>query len=72
MENTNQNNEYKIYSTYIEGDRVAHVVKDKQNGYWGVHMKNGDKPGLTEYYPTHSESWAEDCAENFVLGIKKV
>ena len=35
-------------------------------------MKNGDKPGLTEYYPTHSESWAEDCAENFVVGIKKI
>ena len=71
MENTNQNNEYKIYSTYLEGNKVAHVVKHRENGYWGVHMKNGDKPGLTEYYPTHSESWAEDCAENFVLGIKK-
>ena len=70
MQNTNK--EYKVYSTYIEGDRVAHVVKHKGNGYWGVHMKNGDKPGLTEYYPTHSESWAEDCAENFVVGIKKI
>jgi len=35
-------------------------------------MKNGDKPGFLEYYPTKSESWAEDCAENFVLGIKQL
>ena len=51
---------------------IGNVVKHKGNGYWGVHMKNGDKPGLTEYYLTHSESWAEDCAENFVVGIKKI
>ena len=32
-------------------------------------FKDG-KSGLIEYYPTKSELWAEDAAENFVLGIK--
>ena len=73
MENSNQkNNEYEIYSTFQEGNKIAHVVKCRRSGSWGVHMKNGDKPGLTEYYPTHNEMWAEDCAENFVVGIKKI
>ena len=69
MQNTNEN---EIYHTYTKGDRVATVVKHNINGSWGVHMKNGDKPGLLEYYPTHSESWAENCAENFVEGIKQL
>jgi hypothetical protein len=25
-----------------------------------------------EVYPSHSEIWAENAAENYVLGIKKV
>ena len=35
-------------------------------------MKNAEHPGLLEYYPTKSESWVEDCAENFVMGIKQI
>jgi hypothetical protein len=35
-------------------------------------MKIGNKPGLLEFYPTHSEVWAEECAENFVEGIKQL
>ena len=31
-------------------------------------FKDG-KSGLIEYYPTKNEQWAEDAAENFVLGI---
>ena len=66
------NNEFKVYSTFVEEDKIAHVVKHRINGSWGVYMKNKDHPGFLEYYPTKSESWAEDCAENFVLGLKQI
>ena len=66
-----KNNEYEIYSTYQQDERVAHVVKHRASGSWGIHMFKDNKSGLIEYYPTHSERWAEDCAENFVLGIKQ-
>ena len=72
MRSINQkNNEYEIYSTYEQNERVAHVVKHRASGSWGIHMFKDNKPGLIEYYPTHSETWAENCAENFVLGIKQ-
>ena len=61
-----------IYSTYQKEDRVATVVKHRISNSWGVHMKIGNKPGLLEFYPTHSEVWAEECAENFVEGIKQL
>lgn len=65
-------NEYRVYSTYSDGDKVAHVVRHRINDSWGVYMKNGNNPGFLEYYPTKSESWSEDCAENFVLGTKQL
>lgn len=67
---TEMNNEYKIYSTYQENDKLAHVVKHIKSGSWGIHMFNKGKSGLIEYYPTKSELWAENAAENYVLGIK--
>jgi len=65
-------NEYIIYSNYMEGNKEAKVVRHRVNDSWGVLMIEGNKPGFLEYYPTKSESWAEDCAENFVLGIKQL
>tara|TARA_R110001592_G_scaffold354958_1_gene655044 strand:+ start:474 stop:644 length:171 start_codon:yes stop_codon:yes gene_type:complete len=56
----------------MEGNKEAKVVRHRVNDSWGVLMIEGNKPGFLEYYPTKSESWAEDCAENFVLGIKQL
>ena len=67
---TMRNDEYEIYHTYQEGNKLAHVVKHNNSGSWGIHMFKDGKSGLIEYYPTKNESWAEDAAENFVLGIK--
>ena len=65
------NNEHEEYTTYVKGNRMAHVIKHIKSGSWGVHMIQDNKlPGLIEYYPTKSECWAENCAENFVEGIK--
>jgi len=65
-------NEYIVYSTYEMNGKKAVVVRQREHGYWGVHMSKDNKPGLLEYYPTHSESWAEDVAENFVQGIRQI
>ena len=65
-------NEYEVYSTYQMNQKTAVVVKHRVSGSWGVHMSEGKKPGLLEYYPTHSEAWAEDVAENFVQGIRQL
>ena len=66
------NNEYEVYSTYQMNQKTAVVVKHRVSGSWGVHMSQDNKAGLLEYYPTHSEAWAENVAENFVEGIKQL
>ena len=60
------------YSTYVEGDRRADVVRKGtfRNDCWGAKFYvNGEDLGI-EWYKGHSESYAEDAAENFVRGIK--
>ena len=66
------NNEYEVYSTYQMNQKTAVVVKHRVSGSWGVHMSEGKKPHLYSYFPTHSETWAENVAENFVEGIKQL
>ena len=60
------------YSTYVDGDRRADVVRKGtfRNDCWGVKFYlNGEDLGI-EWYKGHSESYAEDAAENFVMGVK--
>jgi len=58
-------------STYWnEGLRADTVLKD---GHYGARFY--DSHGVvigTEFYKGHSESYAEDAAENYVFGIKKI
>lgn len=56
------------FSTYVEGNRRADVIK--KDGDWGCKFYEDDQVIGIEWYPTKSESWAEDCAENYVMGIK--
>ena len=56
------------FSTYVDGNRRADVIRE--NGYWGCRFYEDNKSIAVEWYPTKSESWAEDCAENYVMGIK--
>tara|TARA_B100000767_G_C19546379_1_gene443020 strand:- start:390 stop:560 length:171 start_codon:yes stop_codon:yes gene_type:complete len=56
----------------MKDSREAVVIKHRANGSWGVILKEEGRPDFIEYYPTHSEIWAENTAENFVEGIKQV
>ena len=58
------------YSTYVDGNRRADVIK--KDGDWGVKFYEDNKSIGVEWYPTKSEAWAEDCAENYVMGIKNL
>ena len=68
---------YMEISTYQQGHRRADVLRTsgQPENYWGVRYYSKEKKGSflvmgIEWYPTKSESWAEDAAENYVMGIK--
>jgi|TARA_B100001939_G_scaffold12656_1_gene10985 hypothetical protein len=56
------------FSTYVEANKRADVIK--LDGHWGCRFYVDNEVVKTEFYKGKSESWAEDCAENFVMGIK--
>jgi len=58
------------FSTFVNGNRRADVIRT--NGDWGCKFYVDNESIGVEWYPTKSESWAEDCAENYVMGIKNV
>ena len=65
--------DYMEYSTYVNGDKRADVVRsvgDPENRTWGVRYTLKDDNMGIEWYEGKSEAWAESCAENFVEGIK--
>ena len=59
------------YHDYWQDNRRAEVFRTK-NGDWGVRYFKNKKWLLDEIYREHSEFYAENAAENFVLGIKDV
>ena len=56
------------YSTYVDGDRRADVIK--LEGHWGCRLWEEGELVKTEFYKGHSEMYAENAAENWVVGIK--
>ena len=56
------------YSTYVDGDRRADVIK--LDSHWGCRLWEEGELVKTEFYKGHSEMYAENAAENWVLGIK--
>ena len=56
------------YSTYVDGDRRADVIK--LEGRWGCRLWEEGELVKTEFYKGHSEMYAENAAENWVVGIK--
>jgi hypothetical protein len=63
----------KIYTTYMEGNRTGTVVKHKPGKYWGVHLIETppSNEGFLMWHPTKSEYWCESIAENFCQGFIK-
>jgi len=65
--------DYMEYSTYVEGEKRADVIRtvgEKKNFFGVRFMYQNNNLGI-EWYPDHSEKWSEDCAENWVMGIKE-
>ena len=64
---------YMEISTYNQGARRADVLRtsgEKQN-YWGCRYYLGGNSLGIEWYKGHSETYAENAAENYVQGIKE-
>lgn len=69
-------NNYMLMSSY-HGDneyanRSADVLKtvELNENYYGIRMMSNGESLAIEWYPGHSESYAESAAENFVIGVK--
>lgn len=64
---------YMEITSYYEKNRQADVVRSvglKEDNFFGVRYSiDGNVLGI-EWYPKHSESYAESAAENYVIGIK--
>lgn len=62
----------RLISEFEEGNKRAIIFLDnKEDCFYVEFYENGSIIG-TEQYPNKSINWAEDCAENWVMGIKKV
>ena len=55
---------------YMDGEKTAKTFID--NGCYGAIFFVDGKEVARETYPGKSEYWAEDCCENYVMGIKKL
>lgn len=62
----------KLLSEHSKDNRKANVHIDFKEEYYYVDFFENDVKVGTEHYPNKSMRWAEDCAENWILGIKKV
>ncbi len=56
------------YSTYVDGELRADVIK--VDNHWGCRFWRNNEAVKTEFYKGHSEAYAEDAAENYVIGVK--
>lgn len=61
-----------LLSEYMELPKSAQVVKKKEDGTYGVRFVHKGMTLGIEWYEGKSESWAEDAAENWILGIKDI
>lgn len=67
---------YVTISEYIGSDEYSHRSAEVlrtvglDDNYWGIRMRSHGESLMIEWYPSHSESWAESAAENYVMGIK--
>lgn len=57
----------ELYHTYAKDDRYAEVFKSKEG--FEVDLYEEKKLLETRQLYNHSESYAEDCADNWVQGV---
>lgn len=58
------------FSTYVNGDLKAETIKVGTD--FGCDYYKNAEFIKTELYKGHSEMYAENAAENYVFGIKKI
>lgn len=66
------------YHMYSRNARSVFVYRYHDTNSWGCEyyenqLVDGEHKKVfiaAEQYPQHSERWAEDCADNYVFGIK--
>ena len=63
-------NNKTVFSSYVQGDLKAETINI--NGNWGCDYYSNSEFIKTEVYKGHSELYAENAAENYVFGIKKI
>jgi len=61
-----------LISEFMEDPRQAQVVRKKSDGMFGVRFVHKGKTLGIEWYEGKSEVWAEEAAENWILGIKDI
>ena len=61
----------KILSTFTQDDLKAETFVDL-NGIYGVRFYKDNMWLTDELYKGHSEQYAEDAAENYVIGVKNL
>ncbi len=61
----------KILSTFTQDDLKAETFVDL-NGTYGVRFYKDNMWLTDELYKGHSEQYAEDAAENYVIGVKNL
>ena len=57
-------------SSYMNSNRRAETFK--KDGHYGVMFFENDEKVAEELYTGHGEVYAENAAENYVLGVKTV
>ncbi len=63
---------HTILSTYVNGDLMSEtfITEDRKN--YGVRFYKDNLFIKDEVYKGKSEAYAEDAAENYLYGIKKI
>lgn len=59
----------KLLSTYMQDNLKAETFID-ENGNYGARFYKDNVWLVDELYKGHSEQYAEDAAENYVIGVK--
>ena len=60
----------QFLSEYVDANKMARVIFE--GGVYGCTFFVDGAEVKQEMYPGKSEAWAEDAAENYVLGVKQL
>jgi len=65
-------NDVTLMSEFMQDPKQAQVIRKKSDGTFGVRFVHKGKTLGIEWYTGKAEVWAEEAAENWILGIKDI